>query len=98
MALPPPSILQIEIVSLLRDSLRIKTFVKRDSQIILVCGAQESPDRPNPVRKTLLEYARKYFASFRFFLAEDVIRSLKERKVDDWLTIEDRIGDFSDAS
>lgn len=99
MSLFPPLILANPAARVFRASISAGlTFLRTESLIVVICGANISPDRPIPVRETLLDYARKYFLGFRFVRAEDVFSALKEKaESDDLLTIEDQIGNYSDC-
>jgi len=97
-ALPPSLILQSRPAEDIRAFLATKKLLlKIDSLIVFLCGAIKSEHHPLPVRDVLLEYARKHFKDFRFFRAEEVFQALSEGHGNDLLTIEDRIGKYSDC-
>lgn len=70
---------------------------KSDARIVFVCGANQTKTGEKSRRAWFMEYAKKHLASFRFFLAEDVFDALGGSTAEDLLTIEDRLGDFSDC-
>jgi hypothetical protein len=67
-----------------------------DARIVFVCGASQISGKPVPQRAIFMEYARKHLTNFRFFLAEDVFNSIQGVN-EDLLTIEGRLGNFSDC-
>ena len=98
MSLPPVPISQIEGARCLKRSLlSSEAFLSSDAVFVFLCGANKSNAHPEPVRDVLIEYARKHYTGFRFFRAEDVLRAPVGQEKTDWLTLEDRIADFSDC-
>ena len=98
--MPPPSfsITDGNAAQLLKESIELdQLFLNTDSVFVFLCGANKSEHKPEPVRDVLLEYARKHFLGFRFFRAEEVFDALKEKRKSDLLSLEDRIGDYSDC-
>jgi hypothetical protein len=96
--LQPPSLLKLKTFERFKRGIRGKGILRKsDSIIIFVCGANPTPDRPFSRRKLFMDYAKKHLGNFRFFLAEEVFTTLTTPNVDDLLTIEDRLGGFSDC-
>lgn len=74
-----------------------RTFLKKDSVIVLVCGAQ---DRDGNVsgRNLILNYANRNLPHFKFFQAEQVFSTLSYfKKKKDLLYLEDQFASYSDC-
>jgi hypothetical protein len=72
------------------------TYLKNDSKIVFVCGAN-STEKCISNREKFLAYAEKHLGDFRFFRAEDVFNAFGAATMPDLLSIEDNLGDYSDC-
>lgn len=72
-----------------------KTFLKADSQLILVCGKQPNPQSPG-ARDHILKYAKIHLKKFQFFIAEKVFESISNPDID-LLSLEENLLDYCDC-
>ncbi len=97
-SLPLPHSRQCTILSPLKKALNLGfTLLERDSSLVFLCGANKSPTNPEPVRDIILQYAKRRWNQFLFFRAEEVFNATPLKGSEDLLTLEDRLGDYSDC-
>lgn len=74
---------------------RGKIPLDTDALVVFTCGAESAG--PSSAREQLLRYAERYFKHGSFFRAEDAFPVLLRSIRDDYLSIEERIADYSDC-
>lgn len=73
-----------------------KTLLKKDSVIVLVCGAKSNASNPT-CRDLFMDYGQKHLAQFKFYQAEQVFQALRDLKDTDLLSLEGEFSRFSDC-
>lgn len=75
-----------------------QTYLKKESVLVLVCGAETIPGSHKITRRDLLiDYGKRHLRSFRFFQAEQVFAALTAAQDTDLLSVEDQLSSFSDC-
>lgn len=72
------------------------TLLRNDSILIFTCG--ERPNQSNPGKRSLLmKYAQSNLTEFNFFIAEKIFDVFQGDKKIDWLSIEEKLANYSDC-
>lgn len=93
------SLLPPRAVASLRRSLTADgVSLEKSSYIVFVCGRSSAGGMGTSARDTLLQYARRHWADYHFFRAEDAFRALpKSQDRVDLLTYERTLARYSDC-
>jgi hypothetical protein len=74
-----------------------KFKISRDPRIVFVCGASLASNSGKSARKRFLDYSVKHLVDYDIFIAEDFLISLLKNPEDDLLSIENKLGEYSDC-
>lgn len=76
--------------------LKRNTFLKSESVVVFVCGASPKKDYRSG-RDSIMEYAQKHLRHINFFMAEQIFPIFYNEFGYDFLTIENKLADYSDC-